>query len=1394
MGNIRLNGKQNFDETHPKFQEFFNKIDKMKCNDDFKFKLYFSPLTSNKIPLNSLSKYFKGQNVKTFNESNLKYLYLHFFYKQDDQLTHNFLQNLCGENNEQLNTLFEHKIDKELKEKIQNYKPNQTHFGPLALGEMNSLTENSEQQFCKIIKCDCPSKIHINNKNEIEMYNYFKRIVKENNSNFPLKKLSTLIQSYNKYCPELSKIIIDYLKRELLNDFLDNDFLQTFFVKLLSCTRNDNENEKLKLIYEYCTVKADRELTTKNINYLLYKTESVSVYKGEIRNAKEFINKLNDTFPDRKELLINALDSLSLIPFIEFEELVSANGNFIYIYKFITLIVLSPLYQKYLNDIIKAQGILYCFRKEDFKKILDDRKNTKEFEHDNYKFSFDNIIDGNVFRLKKGIDYKETIIFIDYSMFKFIKSSCIPYDISKWTDYLTVTTIKYEITNDSEISKDAIYVKEGNIIYEIEVEPVCVDLYYATKGNKTSIINDNNIPQEISSFSPECFSRKTQLKEVISKMKVKCSKNNVLNNKLNEDYVLDKDKNKININDKEKTLEQYKLSDQIFFVIDFYNDFSECKDITTTNEIKDNEEQYGMKNEEQINNVQYQEEKVFEDNTNIPLRFSNTSNICFLNSVMQLFINLPLFKECFILPKYVFINEYSKTSHGGVLAKAFLETLKIRWNNDLKKKKIIYNLSDFKKIFGSVIKQFASSENQDADEFLNIILDELNEEFNLKYLPEQTDNLITPSDKEFQNVLNWSNTIRKSTSIINAIFSFQLQSILTCQECKRQKISYEFNRTLFVAVPEPKQIQFRILLYKLPFELKLYYDKINKYFENELNGQYNKIQQKLKDFSYNELIQSEDFQLKIGICPISIDFKIDKDKTINDLVDMLREDEKLELEKTYEFTSLFVYGQTKEEKLNNKKPSYYEGTFTIEQCIQNKQDVYIYEVLNSNGLRYLNNKITPSTNIQKNEEEFKIAIIHFVIKKKNEYLFRQYQREPLPLTSEYIILKNNIITGKNLYTIILLKYCKYFKCKKPYWWEDQSNGTKNCYPFTIKIMERANDKDILTCPNCGWWRFCTGCVLDPNQKVNINDTSKSVIVVDWCNSLCDYQQITNRMKYVIEYNYFSEKDNNIADLTLQQCLDNHFEIECLDVPIKCESCQKKTSHTKQCLFDSIMPPVLIITLNRFKYTKVFRTKLDNLIEYPLYDLQINNDVYDLYGIINHIGTLNNGHFTSILKIMNNNLSYDWMSFNDTNYDIIPENKVVNKNAYILVYINKNYKEKDYLNLVKDMMTNINPKEIDNIINSKSSKEYKEYPSKFYKGEPIHVNSIYGCFYEQEDSLHSTIITQNGKEKIENSELQHDVLYEINSNIIEMNLQNKSNSKITETPTKSKYNYNNCVIF
>lgn len=1473
MGNITDEKRKKFRESHPKFEEYLNKIQEKKCDEKYKFKQLFMPLTSNKIPFDNLFHFFiMNQNENDF-RTKVENMYMFFFEKMEEKRLLSSLITLITHSKKietktyetRVNDLFGHNIDQELKIKLLALKPNEKYMvisnkknffekfqeqeqskntlsEALALREVSYMLNNFDKRItCRIIKCNCNAKTLINNKNNnnldnSDMNNYFKKIEKENNSKFPLEKLLKLINDYNKYSLYLTKVIIDYLKRNLLKNFIDYEFFQSFFTDLLSTSENNNEDDKLKLIFKYCSLNATSETKKKNINYLLYKTENVSILADEIQNVNNFITKIKrNEHKEIKQTLIDALDSLSLIPFIEFEILANHDSA----YKFINLILLSPHYRQYLKDKIKAKALFYCFKKDDLENILNALKNNQNFDPTLNFVSCENLLDKKMFRLKKGINYKEKVMFIDEIFFKFIKTTGISWNISKWGAHLQVQTIVYEITNDCEIPKDAIYEKEGNIVYEIEVLPVCVILSSIGDENKNNnndidlqdllIENENKndlFPQtyQFILHNTHFFSRKTKLKEVISTMLDIYTNNSNNNVSVNEtvDYVIsDTAQNIITIDNIEKTLEEYKLLDTIFFVVRSSNeqhkssDFSENKDINyqtssgDTNEMKVNEKQLNIEEEQKIKSLTFKEETTPNDNTNVPLKFSNTSNICFLNSVMQLFINLPLFKEYLTIPKFVFINEYSENAHGGILAKAFLETLHIRWSNDLKKKEIIYDLSDFKKKFGLVIKQFDSSETQDANEFLNLILDELNEEFNLKYKSEQNNNLKYSYDNEFKNILNWSNSIKKSTSIINAIFSFQLQSILTCQECKRKKISYEFNTSLFVAVPEPKQIQFRIYLYKLPFLLKIYYDKINKSFQNALNEGNKKFsfQQKLKVFLYDNIIHSEDFYLKTCLCPISFDFKIDKNKTISEFTDILRKEKNLDIEIEQEFTNLLVYGQTKEDKLNNKEPSYYEDNLTIEQCIQNKQDVYVYEVLNSKGLESLNEKIIPNSSnasplddIQYNNEEFKIAVIHFTIKKKDEYFLRQYQREALPIKSDYIILKNNLISAYTLYEIISCKYCKYFQTTKQFWWKTDEINKSYCYPFTIKIMEQTNDKDILTCPCCGWWRFCTGCVIKPSkeQRIIIPDISKSVIVIDWCNSIFDIKQLHEKSKHVIEYNYLSEQDNNKADLTLQQCLNNHFKIEYLDETIKCESCQKNTSHTKQCLFDSIMPPVLIITLNRFKYTKVFKTKLDNLIEYPLYDLQINNDLYDLYGVINHLGTLNSGHYTAILKIKNNDLSYNWMSFNDINYEVIPDKNVVNQNAYILVYINKNSQDKDYLNLVIDIIKNINSKEIDDIMNnSEIPGTYKVYPSKFYKGEPILINSIQGCYFEQEDDLHSTIITENGKEKIETSEIQHDVCYEINNSIIKMNSKNKENkdnlNEMRTSSTLKDIKNNNCII-
>ena len=53
------------------------------------------------------------------------------------------------------------------------------------------------------------------------------------------------------------------------------------------------------------------------------------------------------------------------------------------------------------------------------------------------------------------------------------------------------------------------------------------------------------------------------------------------------------------------------------------------------------------------------------------------------------------------------------------------------------------------------------------------------------------------------------------------------------------------------------------------------------------------------------------------------------------------------------------------------------------------------------------------------------------------------------------------------------------------------------------------------------------------------------------------------------------------------------------------------------------------------------TKLQNMITYPLYDLDVGECVpfkdpnacymYDLYGVVNHFGTMGGGHYTATVK-------------------------------------------------------------------------------------------------------------------------------------------------------------------
>ena len=122
---------------------------------------------------------------------------------------------------------------------------------------------------------------------------------------------------------------------------------------------------------------------------------------------------------------------------------------------------------------------------------------------------------------------------------------------------------------------------------------------------------------------------------------------------------------------------------------------------------------------------------------------------------------------------------------------------------------------------------------------------------------------------------------------------------------------------------------------------------------------------------------------------------------------------------------------------------------------------------------------------------------------------------------------------------------------------------------------------------------------------------------------------------------------------------------------KCENCKNELEANKKIEIYHI-PKVLIIHLKRFNNNK----KINTFIEFPLTDLNIqpfikSEDIvskYDLFGVINHFGSMEYGHYTSFCL---NYKDDNWYEYNDRIANKIQKGKekdaIINKNAYILFY-------------------------------------------------------------------------------------------------------------------------------
>ncbi|OWZ10474.1 Ubiquitin-specific protease [Phytophthora megakarya] len=147
-------------------------------------------------------------------------------------------------------------------------------------------------------------------------------------------------------------------------------------------------------------------------------------------------------------------------------------------------------------------------------------------------------------------------------------------------------------------------------------------------------------------------------------------------------------------------------------------------------------------------------------------------------------------------------------------------------------------------------------------------------------------------------------------------------------------------------------------------------------------------------------------------------------------------------------------------------------------------------------------------------------------------------------------------------------------------------------------------------------------------------------------------------------------------ISIHDCLKAYTEQEFLsdDAAYYCAKCKTHRSVAKK-ISVYRLPNVLVLHLKRFSYTTFSRDKVSTNISFPAQCLDIaeycardavvdGSTVYDLTGVVHHMGSLNGGHYTA--ECLNAD-TQEWFDFNDSSVTAIKKPELSSSSAYMLFY-------------------------------------------------------------------------------------------------------------------------------
>uniref|UniRef100_A0AAY4DIE1 Ubiquitin carboxyl-terminal hydrolase 15 n=1 Tax=Denticeps clupeoides TaxID=299321 RepID=A0AAY4DIE1_9TELE len=597
---------------------------------------------------------------------------------------------------------------------------------------------------------------------------------------------------------------------------------------------------------------------------------------------------------------------------------------------------------------------------------------------------------------------------------------------------------------------------------------------------------------------------------------------------------------------------------------------------------------------------------------------SNLGNTCFMNSGTQCLSNIPPLTEYFLKDKYKEeLNEDNPLGMKGEIAKAYAELIKQLWSG-----KFSYvTPRPFKTQVGRFAPQFSGYQQQDSHEFLAFLLDGLHEDLNrirkkpyiqLKDADGRPDKVVAEEA--------WENHIKRNDSIIVDIFHGLFKSTLVCPVCAKVSVTFDPFCYLTLPLPMKKERTLEVFLVQLdplvkPTQYKLTVPKVG--YISDLCTSLSA----LSDVPAERMIVTDIYNHRFHRI-FATNENLSSIMERDDIYVAVNRQENSD----HVVIPVHLREKYKQSGYNHSSTPLFGQPFLVTVPRTLSEDKFYNMLLHR--LRY-----QCSASPRLHLDARLASLTRRVCMETDEQDDESSQDQELPSENDNSQSEDSV-GGDN----------------------ELENGVENS---TKSHQLAGHKKRLFTFQNCR----------SDNIVINLLDENiTSCNVSDWHLAYLSF------LKDCDKHESMEYKPQKKAVFKLRDCIELFTTKEKLgaDDPWYCPSCKQHQQATKKLDLWSL-PPVLVVHLKRFSYSRYMRDKLDSLVDFPLRDLDMSEFLinpnagpclYDLIAVSNHYGGMGGGHYTAYSK---NKDDGKWFYYDDSSVSPASEDQIVSKAAYVLFY-------------------------------------------------------------------------------------------------------------------------------